>query len=188
VTPDEKIQTGERVLTSGGDQIFPKGFPVGTVTNVSSGSELFLSIQVKSAVNLSKLEEVLVITKQEEKEPVAVPAGPLRAVDILAQRLPSVPDKPPAATTKPGAGSGAAVAKPPAASPANPKPPPSTGTAATVPAGTGVVKEPGASPALVKPAAKDKTATPVVKALDKGAQPSPPEPKPEPVPPEDHPQ
>ncbi len=96
VMSDEAVQPGDRVLTSGGDQIFPKGLPVGTVTKVSPGPELFLNIRVKPAVNLSRLEEVLVIIQQTEKEPSLAESGlPMRAVDILAQRLPSVPDSPP---------------------------------------------------------------------------------------------
>ncbi len=94
VMADEQVQPGERVLTSGGDQIFPKGLPVGTVLQSISGSDLFLNIKVKPAANLSKLEEVLVITKLEDKAPAIVDNGSMRAVDILAQRLPSVPDKP----------------------------------------------------------------------------------------------
>jgi hypothetical protein len=44
---------------------------------------------------LSKLEEVLIITKDEEKAPaLADDAAPVRAIDVLAQRLPSVPDRP----------------------------------------------------------------------------------------------
>src|SRR5437870_2090664 len=39
VMADEKVQPGENVLTSGGDQIFPKGLPVGTVTEVSPDKE-----------------------------------------------------------------------------------------------------------------------------------------------------
>lgn len=98
VMSDEVVQPGEKVVTSGGDRIFPKGFNVGTVMKVSTGSDLFLNIRVKPAVNLSKLEEVLVITQIPEKEPVVDQTGPVRAVDILAQRLPSVPEKPPEAT------------------------------------------------------------------------------------------
>jgi rod shape-determining protein MreC len=93
VTADETIQPGEKVLTSGGDQVFPKGLPVGTVTKVSTGSDLFLNVRVKPAANLSKLEEVLVITKNEEKVPSVAGIGSPRGVDILAQRLPSVPEK-----------------------------------------------------------------------------------------------
>src|SRR5580700_9916577 len=102
VMSDETVLPGEKVVTSGGDQIFPKGLAVGTVTKVSPGPELFLNIRVKPAVDLSRLEEVLVITQQEEKEPaLADGAAPMRAADILAQRLPSVPDRPPDDPSKP---------------------------------------------------------------------------------------
>ena len=93
VMSDEQVQPGDKVLTSGGDGIFPKGLPVGTVTKVSPGHELFLNIRLQPAANLAKLEEVLVITEVVSREPSAE-ASNARAVDILAQRLPSVPDKP----------------------------------------------------------------------------------------------
>jgi rod shape-determining protein MreC len=86
------------VLTSGGDQIFPKGLPVGTVGEVKRGGE-FLQVTVTPATALNHLEEVLVITKKQEREPQAAGASPVRAADILAQRLPSVPDKPEQPTT-----------------------------------------------------------------------------------------
>jgi rod shape-determining protein MreC len=94
VMSDEQVTPGEKVLSSGGDQIFPKGLPVGTVTKVSPGREMFLNIEVKPAADLSRLEEVLVITEKQEQNPVADTGGRIRAADILAQRLPSVPDKP----------------------------------------------------------------------------------------------
>src|SRR5580658_2215106 len=94
VMSDETVAVGETVLSSGGDQIFPKGLPVGTVSRVSPGKELFLNIQVRPAADLSRLEEVLVVTEKREREPVAESGGRVRAADILAQRLPSVPNKP----------------------------------------------------------------------------------------------
>ncbi|MGO9650674.1 Rod shape-determining protein MreC [Candidatus Sulfotelmatobacter sp. SbA7] len=109
VMSDEPVQPGEKVLTSGGDRIFPKGLPVGTVTRVSPGSELFLNIRVKPAADLSRLEEVLVITQQEEEEPVASETEPLRAADILAERLPAVPAKPAADVSKQATGTPAAT-------------------------------------------------------------------------------
>jgi rod shape-determining protein MreC len=114
VMSDQPVQPGDKVLTSGGDQIFPKGLPVGTVTRVSPGSELFLNIRVKPAADLSRLEEVLVITQQEDREPVAADSTtPLRAADILAERLPSVPPKPaPDAGKQPAAAVTTAGAKP----------------------------------------------------------------------------
>ncbi len=93
VMSDETVQPGDTVQTSGGDQIFPKGLPIGTVGKVSQGHELFLNIRVKPTADLSRLEEVLVITQQEEKQPDVADNGQrIRAADILAQRLPSVPD------------------------------------------------------------------------------------------------
>ncbi|HKW17745.1 MAG TPA: rod shape-determining protein MreC [Terriglobales bacterium] len=97
IMADEDIKAGDKVLTSGGDLIFPKGLLIGTVAKVERGSE-FLQISVKPAARLDRLEEVLVILKKEEREPVT-PGVPLRAADILAQRLPSVPDKPASAAT-----------------------------------------------------------------------------------------
>src|SRR5579862_7989576 len=94
VMSDEKVPVGETVLTSGGDQIFPKGLPVGTVTAVGNGKELFLNIKIKPAANLSKLEEVLVLVERQEKQATAEGNVRVRAADILAQRLPSVPDRP----------------------------------------------------------------------------------------------
>ncbi len=94
VMTDESVAPGERVATSGGDQIFPKGLTVGTVMKVSPGADLFLNIRLKPSANLNRLEEVLVITKKEDRAPSVADAGRVRAVDILTQRLPSVPDKP----------------------------------------------------------------------------------------------
>jgi rod shape-determining protein MreC len=118
VMSDEKVSTGERVLTSGGDRIFPKGLAIGTVQQSNPGSDFFLNIRVKPAADLSRLEEVLVVTRMVESAPlVAEPSGPVRAADILAERLPKVPPKPPAAS----AAGASTAAKPP------------TGTAVTTP-------------------------------------------------------
>src|SRR6202166_852592 len=43
IMTDEQVPAGELVLTSGGDRIFPKGLPIGRVTKVSTGSDLFLN-------------------------------------------------------------------------------------------------------------------------------------------------
>ena len=51
---DETVPVGEQVLTSGGDGIFPKGLPVGRVTKVSPGSDLFLNIRVRPAADLEQ--------------------------------------------------------------------------------------------------------------------------------------
>ena len=92
---DERVEAGDQLLTSGGDQIFPKGLPIGMVKKVSPGKDVFLNVQVKPAAELSRLEEVLVITQVMQRQPTAQEAqASVRAVDILASRLPSVPDHP----------------------------------------------------------------------------------------------
>jgi len=93
VMSDETVPVGERVLTSGGDGIFPKGLSVGTVTKVSTGSDLFLNVCIRPDADLSRIEEVLVVTQVDEKQVDADQTTPVRAVDILAQRLPTVPPK-----------------------------------------------------------------------------------------------
>lgn len=91
IMADEKIEVGERVLSSGGDRVYPKGMAIGTVSKVTSAGT-FLNVEVKPAALLDRLEEVLVITKVVEKTPEAgEPTGPVRAIDILTERLPSVP-------------------------------------------------------------------------------------------------
>jgi rod shape-determining protein MreC len=133
IMSDEQVNAGEALLTSGGDQIFPKGLPVGTITKVSNGKDLFLNIQVKPAADLSKLEEVLVLVEKQDRAPVADDTMHRRAADILAERLPSVPDKPPAdANAAPGTAAGAAKpaasSKPVSMGTTPPKPASVTGT------------------------------------------------------------
>jgi rod shape-determining protein MreC len=98
---DEEVKPGDRVLTSGGDQIFPKGLIIGNVDRIEKGPE-FLQVTVRPTAALNRLEEVLVILKKEERDPASA-ATHVRASDILAERLPSVPDKLPVPTNAAGA-------------------------------------------------------------------------------------
>ncbi len=68
VQNDEKIQTGETILTSGLDQIFPKDLPVGTVLASQSGT-LFQKIEVRPAARLDRLEDVLVVLSHPSQSP-----------------------------------------------------------------------------------------------------------------------
>jgi rod shape-determining protein MreC len=111
VMTDEQVAPGDLIVTSGGDQIFPKGITVGTVMKVSPGADLFLNIRVKPSANLSRLEEVLVITRKEDRAPSVAESNSVRAVDILTQRLPSVPDKSEAGTNQPQGTASSATAK-----------------------------------------------------------------------------
>jgi len=165
VMSDEQVPVGETVLTSGGDQIFPKGLPVGTVTKVTNGKDLFLNIKIKPAANLSKLEEVLVLVEKQERQATAEEGAHIRAADILAQRLPSVPDKPAVMTPVPGAtptrtpAGTKPVAKPASTTTAS-KPAGTAGTTAPVknPSGTATKPDaPPSKPASVQPKPADST-------------------------------
>jgi hypothetical protein len=72
------------------------------------GRNLFLDITLKPAVDLDRMEEVLVITSQKQREPDVAGLGPIRASDILAQHLPGVPQVVPG--TQPGTPGGPAQA------------------------------------------------------------------------------
>jgi len=145
VMSDEQVQLGEAVLTSGGDQIFPKGLAIGSVSKVGQGKDLFLNIKIKPAADLSKLEEVLVLVEKQERQAVADTHERVRAADILAQRLPSVPDKP---AVDPNATAGAAN---PGAKPASGSATPGTATAKPVSSGNASIKPNNAVPAQTAP-------------------------------------
>jgi rod shape-determining protein MreC len=55
------VKGGDRVLSSGVDGIYPKGFMIGTIEKVEHRGGLYLSIAVHPAVDFGSLEEVLVV-------------------------------------------------------------------------------------------------------------------------------
>lgn len=67
VLSDEEVKVGDRVITSGMDGAFPKGMLLGVVSDVEQSNKksdgMFLNITVKPSVNLSKLEDVFVVTE-----------------------------------------------------------------------------------------------------------------------------
>lgn len=77
VMDEETVSSGEAVITSGLDQIYPKGLPVGTVVNASNGN-IYKNITVKSAVDLNRLELVLVVVKPQapEQQALNIPVRP----------------------------------------------------------------------------------------------------------------
>lgn len=107
VLPDDRVKPGEKVITSGGDQIFPRGLAVGTVLKVESDPdrEPYVDIVLKPAANLQHLDEVLVVTQTSDELPPSAQrdiaksqaAGAeememQRASDILAEKLPGLQD------------------------------------------------------------------------------------------------
>jgi rod shape-determining protein MreC len=182
VMSDEQVAAGETVLSSGGDQIFPKGLPLGVVSKVSPGREMFLNIHVKPAADLSRVEEVLVVTEKQERAPVTE-SGRMRAADILAERLPSVPEKPATPAGAASAGSDARGATAQGTSPgAGEKPQPNaavkpltatgtgTGTGTPVDALTKVVQKPGEGGSITNGGAGSKAALSTASA---GSKPTP---------------
>ena len=166
IMSDEKIEAGDHVITSGGDRIYPKGFSVGTVVNATADrdNDPFLVIKIKPAADLRRLEEVMVVTKIAEESPaVAAGPAPMRAADILAQRLPSVPKQDANAPKSPGgltSGATATGATAPTTAAAKPSPTPVKVIPLT---GTGTEQKPGntsnAAGPLKQPAAGAGTAT-----------------------------
>ncbi len=93
VMADETVKVGERVLTSGGDRIFPKGLLIGTVAEAGRQKDVFLHVRVKPVSRLGQLEEVLVVTEIAQEQTQADANSTQRAIDVLAERLPQVPQK-----------------------------------------------------------------------------------------------
>ncbi len=117
--PDDRIKPGQLVLTSGGDQVYPRGLPVGVVDKIvpDPDNQPLVDVRLKPAANLGRLEEVLVVTDtapipservrrdlarsegaaaaikaaaaQKAAEAAEAALEAQRASDILAARLPS---------------------------------------------------------------------------------------------------
>jgi rod shape-determining protein MreC len=60
VPNDDTVNTGEHVVTSGMDRIFPRDLPVGMIVDVKSANP-FKQIRVRPAANVERLEEVIVL-------------------------------------------------------------------------------------------------------------------------------
>ena len=70
----------------------PPGFGSTVPTQTEpSDTGTFLIVKIKPATDLNRLEEVLVVTKMADVSTENAGETPVRAADILAQRLPTVP-------------------------------------------------------------------------------------------------
>ena len=126
ILADNRIKAGEKVLTAGGDQIFPRGLPVGVVQKVATDPDRdgFIRVIVKPAAHLDRLDELLVITDSEPRfsteqmkdmaDSQNLKGGEAAALEeqrkasqIMAERLPGLTDPnappPPANAQPPGA-------------------------------------------------------------------------------------
>lgn len=92
IVNDEQVKSGEHVITSGEDQVYPKGLPLGTVISVRPGS-MFQHILVRPAVSLARIEEVLIVTGQGKPAmPEDAQADTMTAAQIRQAQLPTIPD------------------------------------------------------------------------------------------------
>src|SRR5580698_2825032 len=121
LTQDSRIKPGEQVLTSGGDQVYPRGLKVGTIESIvpDPDHQPYTLITLRPAANLFQLEEVLIITGTQSELPeqtkkdlaigaataeqqaeaarvaaaeAAAEAAAKSAAQIVADRLPSLHD------------------------------------------------------------------------------------------------
>ena len=129
---DQRIKPGEKVFTAGGDQIFPRGLPVGEVQKVVSDPDRdgFIQVVIKPAAHIDSLDEVLVITAMEphfspdqlkdlatsvdvKGAEAAALEDQKRASRIMEDRLPGLTDpNAPVPVPNPNAPKGSAAATP----------------------------------------------------------------------------
>lgn len=60
----EDVRPGDLVVTAGIDGVFPRGIPIGAVTEVEAGPELFHRIRVQPHIDFALLDQVYVLTEQ----------------------------------------------------------------------------------------------------------------------------
>lgn len=71
VMPEDDVRPGDSVVSSGFDGVFPKGIPIGTVSAVlGQGQDFFKEVRITPAVDVGKLEEVLIILQPRPFTPM----------------------------------------------------------------------------------------------------------------------
>ena len=99
VANDDKVNVGEKVVTSGMDKIFPRDIPVGTVQEIKPGIP-FKTILLHPAAKLNRLEDVIVLLSLQPLENPKDAAAPSSEPNNSAPAAnPSAPK--PAAPVKP---------------------------------------------------------------------------------------
>src|SRR5262249_6465335 len=94
VAAEEKVNAGEKIVTSGMDKIFPRDIPLGTVMDVKQANP-FKVIRVNPAARLDRLEEVIVLLTQQTVDFPSYSEQPGAGSAPAAQS--STPATPPAA-------------------------------------------------------------------------------------------
>jgi rod shape-determining protein MreC len=70
------VKAGDRIVTSGIDGIYPKGFVVGQIESIQRGAGVYSAIVVSPAVDFSGLESVLVVLTPPPGAPENLEPGP----------------------------------------------------------------------------------------------------------------
>ncbi|HEX7086105.1 MAG TPA: rod shape-determining protein MreC [Vicinamibacterales bacterium] len=68
------VTVGDRVVSSGIDGIYPKGFLIGQVDHIERAGNAYRLIRVQPAVDFTRLEEVLVVLTPQTPEPPGDPS------------------------------------------------------------------------------------------------------------------
>jgi rod shape-determining protein MreC len=71
------VKTGDLVVTSGIDGIYPKGFVIGTIDHADRGIGAYHEIVIRPAVDFTRLEEVLIVRTPPASRTL-VPEGPAK--------------------------------------------------------------------------------------------------------------
>jgi rod shape-determining protein MreC len=193
ILADQRIQPGEKIFTAGGDQIFPRGLPVGVVEKVVRDPERdsFIDVIVKPAAHLDRLDEVLVITaveprfSPEEQQDLATSEAlkgaeveaikeQQKASAIMAEKLPGLTD-PNAPATNPAAAAAPGQAVKPGQNQAAPATPSGPQAPKLLPTRRPDRFTPGAasSAPVVSPEAKPKTRPQTPATAGPAKQPAP---------------
>jgi rod shape-determining protein MreC len=75
---EEGVTVGDMVFTSGIGGLFPKGLPLGRVTRVQPATGLFRLVDLEPAVDLSTVEEVLVLPRGAGEDLITAFPGDIR--------------------------------------------------------------------------------------------------------------
>lgn len=65
-----QVKVGDAVVTAGIDGVFPRGVPVGTIAEVTAGSELFHRIRVIPRVDFGLLDQVFILGRETIPEEI----------------------------------------------------------------------------------------------------------------------
>jgi rod shape-determining protein MreC len=157
-TADVKI--GDRVVTSGIEGIYPKGFPVGQIESFERRSGEFSAVMIRPAVEFANLETVLVVTSSPQTEagpPTQKAAVAPPKADVTAAPAPetAAPAPPAAVPTRTPAVTPQRQTQAPQVQPAAPAPKPEAAARKPKPparrrdGGRGTTSKPPASPQTV---------------------------------------